>query len=111
MDKEVPLLEYIASQLEKAVKIAGHTPVPVVIGGKGRVGSGAVIFAKKLGLQPAVLGREDTKKATEKGLAQLLDYEILVNAVKLGDAKVNPFLTQELITREERDLTVIVDIR
>lgn len=111
IDKDVPLLEYIQSQLEKAIKVAGQAPVPVVIGGSGRVGSGAVTFAKKLGLQPAVWTRQETAKfATEKGIAQLLEFDVLVNAIKLEGGHL-PFLTHELISRKDRELSVIVDAR
>src|SRR5690606_22121764 len=42
---------------------------------------------------------------------KLLAYDILVNATKLGDAKVTPFITNELINSSpDRELTVIVDI-
>jgi hypothetical protein len=48
---------------------------------------------------------------SDKGIPQLLQYDILVNAIKLGSNKISPFLTQELIHRtSDRQLTVLVDI-
>jgi saccharopine dehydrogenase (NAD+, L-lysine-forming) len=61
IDPNVPLLEYIKSQLHKAIEVAGQPPTAVVLGAKGRVGSGAMYFAQKLGLQPAAWGRNETK--------------------------------------------------
>lgn len=87
IDKSVPLLEYVQSRLENAARVAGGPPTPVVIGAKGKVGSGAVAFAEKLGLKVVKLSRNDLKN-------NLIQYEILVNAIKL-DGPVEPFLKLE----------------
>lgn len=99
----LPFLQYLKLQLEKAVRVSGNTPVPVVIGAHGKAGSGAVACARQLGLRPAEWTRSDTN------FAQLLEFDLLVNAVRLK-GPMGPFLTPEAIRSRDRTLGVIVDV-
>ena len=89
--------------------MAGSTPKIIITGATGRAGSGALSFAKSLGLSPVEWDSSDTK---HKGpFPELLAFDIMIHAVRIrrGDDS-KPFLTQELIRSESRKLSVVVDI-
>ena len=106
--EELPLIPYLQSLLEMAVHFTRQRPKLIVIGARGRAGSGAVSLAEKLGLSPAEWGRADTDR--QGPFAELLAYDVLVNAVRLEDQRLSPFLTHDVIRRDPRSLSVIVDI-
>lgn len=52
----------VKALLQSASLVSGRKPRVVVIGGNGRAGSGAVEFAKNMGVDVVVWGRQETAK-------------------------------------------------
>eukprot|EP01116_Phalansterium_solitarium_P003577 TRINITY_DN1439_c0_g1_i1.p1 TRINITY_DN1439_c0_g1~~TRINITY_DN1439_c0_g1_i1.p1 ORF type:complete len:1931 (+),score=838.25 TRINITY_DN1439_c0_g1_i1:91-5883(+) len=105
----LPLIDYINGLLQTASASAGRMPRLIIIGAGGRVGRGAAAFADQLGLTPTLWTRANTNKAPGP-FAELLQYDVLINAIKLGDEQTSPFLSHELIRSSGRRLSVLVDI-
>ena len=97
------LVKYLKEELD----VLGHLPRAIVIGHRGRCGSGAVRLFEMLNIQTVKWGSKETK---DKGpFKEILDYEILVNSVYLRE-KIAPFLTREFLATEEKHLQVISDV-
>lgn len=97
----------IASELEAATNLAGRPPRAIVIGAKGRSGSGAVELAKSVGLQVTEWDMEET--APGGPFPEILGHDIFINCVLVFSA-VPPFITRELIGQPGRTLSVVSDV-
>lgn len=97
------LLKELSNSLAKSSK----KPKVLVIGAKGRSGSGAVALAKELGLETVDWDIEETKKGGP--FLEILTMDILVNCVFIND-DVPPFITKELLDDNNRTLATIVDV-
>jgi len=98
------LVKHVKGKLSKVEK----TPKVIVIGALGRVGSGAVEFAKAVGIEVTQWDLEETKPGGP--FKQILDYDIFVNCIYLSpDVKIPPFITKDLL-KEKRRLSLLVDI-
>lgn len=71
-----PLLLDVKALLQSASLVSGRQPRVVVIGGNGRAGSGAVEFAKNMGVQVTVWGRTETSRGGP--FTELLEHGIMV---------------------------------
>jgi len=88
------------SELVNFVKERSHAPKSaLVIGAKGRSGSGASDFLSELNWE--VMGWD--KSDTDKGgpFVEILSYDLLVNCV-LSSEKINPFITFELLKHNNK---------
>ncbi|WP_262690774.1 saccharopine dehydrogenase [Kordiimonas aestuarii] len=85
--------------------IDGTTPTALVIGARGRSGTGAVKILERHGVKVTGWGREETNLLDRDAI---LDHDILINCAFVAD-KIPPFLTPEHITEECR-LKVISDV-
>ena len=84
----------------------GKNPKVLIIGAKGRCGTGTTTFLKKVGMECTLWDREETE-----GLGpfpKILDYDIMFNCVSI-EKSTKPFLTPELL-HDNRNLSLIVDI-
>lgn len=101
----------IEAMLNLAMTFSGRKPKILVIGAAGRCGQGAVCCAENLGftINDSLFqwGRKDTKVSP---IPELLGFDIVVNAIRLNDEISGPWLTGDLIRKEPRRLSVIVDI-
>ena len=98
------LIEELGNELR-----AVDTSVPprvMVIGARGRSGSGAVQLARELGLPTTGWDLEETRAGGP--FREILAHEIFINCVLVFDA-VPPFLTEETL-QDERILSVISDV-
>jgi alanine dehydrogenase len=92
--------------IDKMVQI-GIKPKVLVIGAKGRVGTGSCDMLKKLEIKFVQWNRSETEKI---GICdEILDFDILINCINL-DKKIQPFITKEMLNNSKRKLTVCVDI-
>lgn len=101
------LVRHVRNRLEEAVGGGPETCRAIVIGALGRVGSGAVDLLERVGLEPARWDLAETRGGGP--FAEILDYDLLVNAV-LVTKRIPPFLTDELLDRRPRQLSVIADV-
>jgi len=97
------LLKELSNSLAKSSK----KPKVLVIGAKGRSGSGAVALAKELGLETVDWDIEETKKGGP--FLEILAMDVLVNCVFIND-DLPPFITKELLEDSNRTLSTIVDV-
>lgn len=107
-----PLNSY-ASQFElvndvaKELEELGKKPRVLVIGHRGRCGSGAKELLTLLGIETTAWGRAETSQL-QRPIKEILDFDILVNCT-LNTSKAKPFLDKEII-KLERNLSVISDV-
>lgn len=83
-------------------------PNILIIGSKGRSGSGAVYLARKLLLDTVEWGRKET---STNDLSKLVNqYDIVINCIHLSDAPVQEFITHGSLSDPDRKLTVCADV-
>ncbi len=82
-------------------------PKVMVIGAKGRSGSGAADLAKALGLETIEWDIEETQKGGP--FAEILAVDVLVNCVFIN-SDLPPFVTKALLQDKNRQLSMIVDV-
>ena len=94
-------------------KNGGKPPVVLVIGAKGRCGSGAVNLCKAAGL-PAANVREWDLDETAKGgpFDEIAEADIFVNCIYLSNASIPKFITKDFLRSkgEARRLSVVCDV-
>lgn len=109
--EKMSLLEHLQALLSTAMTFSKKTPKLVVLGANGLVGRGAVSMAEALGLPLRKWGREDTRAAGDGPYPELaLEYDVLLNAIKLDSSSSLPFLTEDTIRNPSRRLSVVVDV-
>jgi len=97
------LLEALVQALNKVEA----KPQVLVIGAKGRSGKGAVDLAKALSLEVLEWDLAETKKGGP--FVEIIHADIFINCVLINQ-DLPPFITNELLSRQERKLSVIVDV-
>ena len=99
--------QQLLSELEQGLNKLASKPQLLVIGAKGRSGSGAVDLAKALSLDLLAWDVAETQKGGP--FEQINQVDIFVNCVLINKA-LPPFVTQELLSQAERKVSVIVDV-
>lgn len=97
------LLAVAADALDKTTT----RPDVMVMGARGRGGTGAADLAKALGLKTIEWDIEETRAGGP--FEEITRADIFVNCV-LVSSELPPFVTRELLAREDRRLGVIVDV-
>jgi len=99
--------EQLLIDLKQAISQVDSKPQLLVIGAKGRSGSGAVDLAKALSLDVIEWDLAETKKGGP--FVEITQADIFVNCV-LINRDLPPFITHELLNQPSRKLSVIVDV-
>ncbi len=99
--------QQLLADLEQAISKVTTKPKLLVIGAKGRSGSGAVDLAKALSLEVLEWDLAETQKGGP--FAEIIQADIFVNCVLINQ-DLPPFITKELLSNQERKLSVIVDV-
>jgi len=99
--------QQLLSDLELAISKTESRPKLLVIGAKGRSGSGAVDLAKALSLEVLEWDLAETKKGGP--FEEIIQADIFINCVLINQ-DLPPFITKELLGKAERNLSVIVDV-
>jgi saccharopine dehydrogenase (NAD+, L-lysine-forming) len=82
----------------------------MVMGAKGRCGSGACDFARAAGISNDKLMEWDMEETKAGGpFDEILKHEIFVNCIYLS-TPIPPFLTKEMLDHETKKLSVISDV-
>ncbi len=106
---ETELLAGLRERLSRALKAANRWPRAIIIGAKGRCGSGAIDLFHKLGFPNTQLTTWDLAETAHGGpFDQLLEHDIFVNCI-LVQGPMKPFLTRPMLDRPRR-LSVISDV-
>ncbi len=92
---------------DKFAQFEERAPKVLIIGAFGRSGRGAQRFFKRMGIPTTNWGSKDTKEKSE--ISEILDFDILVNCA-LMTKKVGPWLTREMLQRENIKLSVLSDV-
>lgn len=99
----------IGETKEKLAKI-GKMPKIMVMGALGRCGSGAVSYARKAGIPEENIIKWDMAETAKGGpFQEIIDVDIFVNCIYLS-SQIPPFVNQELVDSDSRQLSVIVDV-
>ena len=101
------LIKELNLDLKKALGIAGRRPTVIIVGAKGRVGTGAGDMADALGIPVTRWDIEET--AAGGPFQEILRHDLFVNCV-LVDKKIQPFVTLESLSKPDRRLSVISDV-
>ena len=96
----------LLAELSDLPERSGRRPRAIIIGAKGRCGSGAAELCRVLDIETTLWDLEET---TEGGpFPEILEHDIFLNCVFVRSA-VPPFLTPDFLDRARR-LSVIVDV-
>jgi len=99
--------QQLLMDIEQAIHKLKTKPTLLVIGAKGRSGSGAVDLAKALSLEVLEWDLAETKKGGP--FTEINQADIFVNCVLINQ-NLPPFITNELLSDEDRKLSMIVDV-
>ncbi|KAJ3251523.1 Saccharopine dehydrogenase [Boothiomyces macroporosus] len=106
---EPALIEHTKELLHKASAQIGRTPKVMVMGAKGRCGTGAGDFARRVGINKKDIIEWDMEETKKGGpFYEILESDIFVNCIYLS-SKIPPFLTKEMLDQPKK-LTVISDV-
>lgn len=97
----------IKGKLERAIHSLSPTPTALVIGLDGQAAAGATELFKRAGI-PAMRWEQRHIKGSGP-YPEIVDYEILVNTVKVS-RPVSPFLTKALLEDLPRKLSIVADV-
>lgn len=101
------LVSELGNDIARAAAAARHRPRVIIIGAKGRVGSGAGDLTDALDLPVTRWDMEETAKGGP--FEEILDHDLFVNCV-LVNSSIPPFIDMESLSRPGRKLTVISDV-
>jgi saccharopine dehydrogenase (NAD+, L-lysine-forming) len=97
----------LVAELAPQVAALADKPRVIIIGAKGRCGSGARALCDDVGLAVTLWDMEETKGGGP--FAAIVEHELFVNAVLVTGA-TPPFLTRALVDRAGRALRVVADV-
>ncbi len=107
-----PNKQCLIDDISKVMTLNDKKPRMLVIGAKGRSGSGAVTLASELGIEVVEWDLAETQKGGP--FIEINQMDILVNCVFIsgeGSSKnLPPFITTELLGQTNRKLSMIADI-
>ena len=93
--------------LQQGLNSLPTSPTLMVIGAKGRSGTGAADLAKSLSLEVVEWDMEETQKGGP--FTEINQADIFVNCV-LINRDLPPFITKDILAHEDRKLSVIADV-
>ncbi|KAJ9450523.1 Saccharopine dehydrogenase [Diplonema papillatum] len=107
-----PTRESFIATCKKSIATVGREPRIIIIGALGRCGSGAIDMAVQAGISEENIIKWDMKETAKGGpFPEIIEADIFVNCIYLNPtAKVAPFLTKELLQKESRKLSLMVDV-
>merc|ERR1711939_856958 len=106
------LVKEVRAKFANVKSKLGRNVRALVIGAKGRCGSGAVSFLQKAGIEDADILKWDMEETAKGGpFQEILDVDIFVNCIYLS-TKIPHFVTKEGIAQagNKRNLAVIADV-
>lgn len=111
---ESALLSTLKSSLTSALPLSPRSPRILVIGALGRCGNGAIQLCKNAGIPDADIQKWDMAETARGGpFDEIVDSDIFVNCVYLGNDPIPPFVTKEQLAKaggKKRRLSVVCDV-
>lgn len=101
------LVDDLCKIVGEARAVAGYMPSIIILGAKGRVGSGANELAEALGLKTTRWDLEET--AAGGPFSEILEHDIFINCV-LVQKKIPAFVSMESLQLSGRQLSMITDV-
>ena len=98
--------DQLLAQLSDLLERSSLRPSIIIIGARGRCGSGAAELCRALGIETTLWDLEETAQGGP--FPEILEHDIFLNCVFVRSA-TPPFLTRECLA-EARRLAVIVDV-
>ncbi|KAJ3152068.1 Saccharopine dehydrogenase [Geranomyces michiganensis] len=113
-ERDEELLDYVRANLANAAEKHGaaSSPSVMVMGAKGRCGSGATDLARRVGIPTDRIIEWDMAETRSGGpFAEIARHEVFVNCIYLS-TPIPPFLTRETLrdAGADRKLGVLVDV-
>ncbi len=105
--ESLPSKDLLVEQVAAALARAPSSPSVMVIGAKGRSGTGAVEMARSVGLATIEWDLEETRAGGP--FEQINDADVFVNCV-LVNSDLPPFVNRESLSQPGRRLSVISDV-
>ncbi|KAI8897634.1 hypothetical protein BC833DRAFT_593016 [Globomyces pollinis-pini] len=106
---EALLISHTKKRLAEALEKSGKSPSVMVMGAKGRCGTGATDFAKKAGIDSSKIVEWDMAETAKGGpFSEILEQDIFVNCIYLSKP-IPPFLTKEMLDGPKK-LSVVSDV-
>jgi saccharopine dehydrogenase (NAD+, L-lysine-forming) len=109
----LPSLDYyndfahMVSVVSEKLQKLNRVPRVIVIGALGRCGRGAVSLCEQVGITPTKWDINETQGGGP--FLEILEHDILVNCIYLSQ-KIPPFITTDLLHKEGRVLSTVVDV-
>ena len=106
-----PSKQGFINHAKQGIEFAGRQPRIMIIGAKGRCGSGAVEMATEAGVPLTNILQWDMEETSKGGpFPQILDVDIFVNCIYLDPTSTTPaFLTTDMLEKRTK-LSVMVDV-
>lgn len=107
------LIDTVQENISSAKSQAQHQDSPrvIVIGARGRCGTGAVNFCQQAGIPDSQIIRWDIAETAPGGpFPEINASDIFINCIYLGGTKIPPFVTRESLSTPDRRLRVICDV-
>lgn len=107
---EDALITDVKKAVKEGVEAAGRLPRVIVIGARGRCGSGAVSALKKAGIPDENILDWDMAETAKGGpFKEITDSDIFVNCIYLT-SKIPNFVNMESLQVPDRQLRVVCDV-
>lgn len=110
LNSDTPLDSHIEAILHMTTTFLSRRPRILVIGSKGRCGHGAMHFASSVGLADSLVGWTRENTAEQGPFEEILDFDIVVNAIHLDDRESGVFIDDQIIRKAKRAMSILVDI-
>jgi saccharopine dehydrogenase (NAD+, L-lysine-forming) len=99
-------IDALYSQISKNKESSGQRPKAIIIGAKGRCGSGAKEVFDHFNVETTLWDYEETKKGGP--FKEITEHDIFINCV-LMTTKIPPFVDREILSKEKK-LSLIGDV-
>ncbi|KAL8941071.1 MAG: hypothetical protein Q9211_001973 [Gyalolechia sp. 1 TL-2023] len=110
---ESALISTLKSSVSAALPLAPQSPRILVIGALGRCGNGAIQLCRNAGIPASDIIKWDMAETARGGpFDEIVESDIFVNCVYLGNDPIPPFVTKEQLARagRKRRLSVVCDV-
>lgn len=107
---ETELIKDVTADLKQAYKKGAKKPTVLIIGAKGRCGSGAIDLLHKSGIPDANILKWDIQETSRGGpFKEIAQADIFINCIYLSKP-IPPFINYDLLNKKDRRLRTVVDV-
>lgn len=107
---ESALIADVKADIKKAYSKGAKKPTVLVIGAKGRCGSGAIDLLTKCGIPDKNILKWDINETKKGGpFKEIAQADIFINCIYLSKP-IPPFINMDLLNKPDRRLRTVVDV-